>query len=61
MVLIRQDIETFLGKRGEHPSAPGSDAAVTATPENIGLDYPCKKWAHEPVCDYWGSLTRMII
>lgn len=36
-------------------------AAFIATQAGIGLDYARKKYAHEPVGEFWISLARMVI
>ena len=40
--------------------AQNLSAAFTATRENIGIDYARKKYAHEPVADYWVAVARMV-
>ncbi len=36
-------------------------AAFIATQHGIGLDYARKKYAHEPVGEFWISLARMVL
>ena len=36
-------------------------AAFIATSHGIGLDYARKKYAEEPLGEYWISLARMVI
>ena len=35
-------------------------AAFIATSHGIGLEYARKKYAHEPVGDYWITLARIV-
>lgn len=36
-------------------------AAFIATSHGIGLDYARKKYANEPLAEYWISLARMVM
>lgn len=36
-------------------------AAFIATQQGIGLDYARKRYAHEPIGEFWTSLARMVI
>ena len=36
-------------------------AAFIAAPHGIGLDYARKKYAHEPVGEFWISLARIVV
>jgi len=44
----------------EDPLARNLAAAFIATCHGIGLDYACKKYAAEPVGEYWIALARKV-